>query len=89
LYRAAIWVVWKNDIKSLSKSRRDAPPANGSGLIRRALTVREILANRLLPEREKLSWWLEACYRGRIPTRAIDACRVHPAKYSVSSPQST
>jgi hypothetical protein len=27
LYRAAIWVVWKNYIKSLSENRRDAPLA--------------------------------------------------------------
>ena len=83
LYRAAIWVVWKNYIKSLSENRRDAPPAKGLGLIVRALTVRQILAHRLLPDREKVSGWLEACYFGRIPTRAIDAFRVHRAKYAV------
>jgi len=83
LYRAAIWVVWKNYIKSLSENRRDAPPAKRLGLIARALTVREVLAHRLLPDREPLSGWLEACYFGRIPTRALGACRVHRAKYAV------
>jgi transposase-like protein len=83
LYRAAIWVVWKNYIKSLSENRRDAPPAKGLGLIRRALTVRQVLAQRLLPDRETVSGWLEACYFGRIPTRAIGACRVHRAKYAI------
>jgi len=83
LYRVAIWVVWKNYIKSLSENRRDAPPAKGLGLIVRALTVRQILAHRLLPDREKVSGWLEACYFGRIPTRAIDAFRVHRVKYAV------
>jgi transposase-like protein len=82
LYRAAIWVVWKNYIKSLSENRRDAPPAKALGLIERALTVREVLADRLFPEREQVSGWLEACYFARIPTRAIDACRVHRAKYA-------
>jgi len=53
------------------------------GLIRRALTVRQVLAHRLLPDREKLSGWLEACYFGRIPTRAIGTCRVHRAKYAI------
>jgi len=83
LYRAAIWLVWKNYIKSLSENRRDAPPAQRLGLIARALSVREVLATRLLPDREKLSGWLEACYFGRIPTRALAGCRVHRAKYAV------
>ena len=83
LYRAAIWVVWKNYIKSLSENRRDAPPAKGLGLIQRALTVRQVLAKRLLPDRERISGWLEACYFGRIPTRAIGACRSHRAKYAI------
>ena len=83
LYRAAIWVVWKNYIKSLSENRRDAPPAKALGLIERALSVREVLAQRLWPSREKLSGWLEACYFGRIPTRAIASCRVHRAKYAI------
>jgi len=83
LYRVAIWVVWKNYLKSRSENRRDAPPAKQLGLIRRALTVREVLAQRLSPDREKLSGWLEACYFGRIPTRAIARCRVHRARYAV------
>jgi len=83
LYRAAIWAVWKNYIKSLSENRRDAPPAKKLGLIQRALTVRQVLANRLLPDRENISGWLEACYFGQIPTRAIGACRMHRAKYAV------
>ena len=83
LYRAAIWLVWKNYIKSRSENRRDAPPAQRLGLIARALSVREVLATRLLPDREQLSGWLEACYFGRIPTRALAVCRAHRAKYAV------
>ena len=83
LYRAAIWVVWKNYIKSLSENRRDAPPAKALGLIERALSVREVLAQRLLPSRETLSGWIEACYFGRIPTRAIASCRAHRAQYAI------
>jgi transposase-like protein len=82
LYRAAIWVVWKNYLKSLSENRRDAPPAKGLGLIRRALTVREVLAKRLFPDGDEVCGWLEACYFARIPTRAIASCRVHRAKYA-------
>jgi transposase-like protein len=83
LYRAAIWMVWKNYLKSLSENRRDAPPAKGLGLIRRALTVREVLAKRLFPDADALRGWLEACYFARIPTRAIASCRVHRASYAI------
>ncbi len=82
LYRAAIWVAWRNYIKSASENRRDPPPAQALGLIPRALSVRQLLQARLFPDREKLSGWLEACYFARIPTRAIAACRVHRAKYA-------
>ncbi len=82
LYRAAIWVVWRNYIKRVSENRRDGPPAQALGLIRRALSVGEILRVRLFPDREAISGWLEACYFGRISTRAITACRPHRAKYA-------
>jgi hypothetical protein len=83
LYRAAIWVVWKNYIKSRSENRRDAPPAKALGLIRRALTVPEILGERLFPDRARISGWLSECYFGRIPTRAIEQCVSHQARYAV------
>jgi len=83
LYRAAIWVVWKNYLKSLSENRRDAPPAKTLGLIPRTLRVREVLAKRLFPDPGSISGWLEACYFARIPTRAIASCRVHRAVYAI------
>jgi hypothetical protein len=32
-YRTAIWVAWRNYLKSLSERRRDAPPAVRMGVI--------------------------------------------------------
>ena len=83
LYRAAIWVVWKNYVKSRSENRRDAPPAKGLGVINRALSVEEILSSGLFPDRESLSGWLAQCYFAAIPTRAIEPCRRHEARYAV------
>ena len=82
LYRAAVFVVWRNYIKSRSENRRDGPPAKALGLIQRALTVHEILKERLFPDREKVSGWMAKCYFARIPTRAIDRCRSHEARYA-------
>ncbi len=83
LYRAAIWTAWRNYIKSRSENRRDAPPAKVLGLIERALTVGEILATRLFPDREVCRGWIARCYFGEIRTRAIGRCRMHRAKYAV------
>jgi transposase-like protein len=83
LYRAAIWTVWRNYIKSRSENRRDAPPATELGLIERALSVSGILAKRCFPDRVGISGWLESCYFGRIPTRAIANCVAHTARYAV------
>jgi hypothetical protein len=50
LYRVAIWTVWRNYIKCRSENRRSAPPAVALGLIRRAMTVGEVLTERLESE---------------------------------------
>jgi transposase-like protein len=83
LYRLAIWVVWRNYIKSTSENRRDAPPAQRLGLIKRALSVEAVLKERLFPDREGIAGWLSQCYFGRISTRAIPRGRVHRAQYAV------
>lgn len=82
LYRAAIWMVWRNYIKSRSENRRDAPPAEVLGLIDRALTVRYILRERPFPDRVALSPWLSSCYFARIETRALKHCKAHQARYT-------
>lgn len=82
LYRAAIWMVWRNYIKCRSENRRDAPPAQSLGMIDRALTVDDILRERLFPDRVELSPWLSSCYFARIKTRAIEHCNAHEARYA-------
>jgi hypothetical protein len=83
LYRLAIWVVWKNYIKSRSENRRDGPPAQLLGLTPRAQSVSGVLSKRLFPDRVPLSGWLERCYLGQIETRAIKNCRAHEARFAV------
>jgi hypothetical protein len=83
LYRAAIWAVWRNAMKSRSENRRDAPPAVALGLLPRRLGAREVLATRLFPWRQQLVPWLERCYFARIPTRPLARCRPHALRYAV------
>jgi hypothetical protein len=83
LYRAAIWAVWRNFIKSRSENRCDDPPAVMLGIVPRRLGVREILAERRFPWRQTLEPWLERCYFARIPTRRLARCRSHTLRYAV------
>jgi transposase-like protein len=84
LYRLAVWAVWRNYVKGRSENRKLGPPAMALGLIGRALSVKAILARRLFPERVfPRSAWLWACYFGRIPTRAIERCARHRARYAM------
>jgi len=83
LYRAAIWMVWRNYVKSRSEQRRDAPPGVAIGAIPRRLTVEEILASRRFPWRQEIKGWLEHCYFGRIPTRRLGRIRVHACAYAI------
>ncbi len=83
LYRAAIWVVWRNYIKSRSENRRDEPPAAALDLIARRLKVADVLRKRLFPDRVPLSAWLSRCYFGRIPTRALGSSPSHDHRYAV------
>ena len=83
LYRAAIWLVWRNYVKSTSEKRRDDPPGVTLGLLPRRLRAEDVLRERRFPWRVKLSEWLERCYYGRIPTRRIPRCRTHRLRYAV------
>ena len=82
-YRAAIWMVWRNYLKSVSERRRDPPPAVRVGVIDQRMTVDEVLHEREFPWRRKLTGWLEECYFARIPTRPIARCAAHELKYAV------
>jgi hypothetical protein len=83
LYRAALWLVWRNYMKSSSERRRDAPPGVAIGVIQERLTLAEVLRERRFPWREDLSGWLERCYFGRIPTRRMLRMRRHDLVYAV------
>jgi hypothetical protein len=82
LYRAAIWLVWRNYVKSRSENRQDEPPAVALGLIPKRLRVSEILQTRLFPDRIKLGSWLERCYDGRIATRRLLHNRIHNLRFA-------
>ena len=82
LYRAAIWVVWRNYVKDRSENRKVGPPAKVLGLIKQSLTVSELLDRRRFPDRSGLTGWLKDCYFGKIPTRVIEHCSSHRARYA-------
>jgi hypothetical protein len=82
LYRAAIWAVWRNFIKSRSENRRDDPPGVALGLIAQRLTAQEILRERRLPWRYQIGGWLERCYFAQIPTRRLPSGRCHALTYA-------
>jgi len=82
MYRAAIWIVWRNYVKSRSENKRNSPPAVLLGLIRKRLSVAKILGKRLFPSRMELSNWVERCYAGRIPTRRIESIRVYQPAFA-------
>jgi transposase-like protein len=83
LYRAAIWVVWRNYVKPASERRRSPPPAVTLGIVAQQLSVDEILARRLFPWQQPLGTWLRACYEGRIRTRCLARNRVHQPVYAL------
>jgi transposase-like protein len=83
LYRAAVWMVWRNYVKSRSEKRRDPPPGVEVGAIERRWTVGNVLARREFLWRGDLTGWMERCYFGRIPTRRLPAGRTHRLRYAV------
>lgn len=83
LYRAAIWAVWRNYLKSRSENRRDEPPGVALGMIPKRLSAEQVLAERRFPWRQELSPWLLRCYFGRIPTRRLPRCRSHSLRYAL------
>ena len=82
LYRASIWLVWKNYLKSRSERKRDATPAQVLGICKRQ-TVRSILSGRLFPTRIPLKGWLKGCYDRRISTRCTPNAASFERKRSI------
>ena len=82
LYRAAIWAVWRNFMKSRSENRRDDPPGVVLGVVPERLYTKDVLAERRFVWRHVLGPWLERCYFARIPTRSLARCREHTLRYA-------
>lgn len=80
MYRAAIWVVWRNYVKSRSENRKDSPPAVALGLIQKTLSIANILEQRIFPSRVEVSKWVKQCYDGRISTRRLKTNRIYEPK---------
>jgi hypothetical protein len=78
LYRAAIFIVWRNYVKPFSELRRDAPPGVRVGVIEEPLRVEALLRRREVA----LCPWLRRCYRGEIPTRRIARIYTHRLTYA-------
>ena len=83
MYRAAIWLVWRNYVKSRSENHVTEPPGVALGLIEKRLSAKQILRRRLFPGQMELPPWVKRCYEGRIPTRRLERIRVHQAKYAM------
>ncbi len=75
-------IVWLDYLKSFSERKRDATPAQRLGLLKRKLTVEDVLRERLFPARVGLpERWADYYWR-RIPTRRIPNGRTHNRKYA-------
>ncbi len=75
-------LAFKNYVKGVNEAKRTATPAQRLGLLERALSVAELLARRLFPERIGLSRMLRRVYEARIRTRALGRQRRHDLTYA-------
>jgi hypothetical protein len=82
MYRAAIWVVWRNYVKSRSENKRNSPPAVLLGLIKERLSIEKILEQRLFRSQMELSTWVKRCYDGRISTRRLERNRIYQPAFA-------
>jgi transposase-like protein len=80
--RIAIFVVWRNNVKSFSERRRGTTPAMRLGVKARPLSVREILAERLFPSRVTLPKRWSTYYWRTTPTRAIPRIARHERRFA-------
>jgi transposase-like protein len=81
--RIALFLVWRNYVKSFSERRRDATPAQRLGVCARRLTLDEVLRVRLFPTRIALPERVADYYWRRIHTRRIPNGRRHALKLAV------
>ncbi len=80
--RAALQAVFMNFLKSFSERRQDATPAERLGIVGRKLGLREVLQERLFPQRMPLPEEVRRSYERRVPTRRIPQMRAHRLRYA-------
>lgn len=81
-YRLAILMVWRNYLKSVSERRQDETPAQRLGIVKRKLSVDDVLAERLFPTRIPLPDRLAQYYWRRVPTRTLANNPEHQLAYA-------
>jgi hypothetical protein len=84
LLRAAVFQVWRNFVKGRreSEGKRSRSPAMLRRLLRRRLSVADVLQERLFPRRVGLPPELEEFYWERTPTRQLPRLRRHELVYA-------
>jgi hypothetical protein len=80
--RIAIFVVWRNWVKSFSERRRGTTPAMRLALVERPLTAKEVLAERLFASRISLPDRWQPYYWRTTPTRALPRLARHTKRYA-------
>jgi transposase-like protein len=80
--RLFVFLVWVDYGKSFSERKRDATPAQRLGLVKRKLTVEDVLQERLFPSRVALPERWVPYYWRLTPTRRIPNARKHTCKYA-------
>lgn len=81
--RLAVFLVWRNWIKSFSERKRNESPAMRLGLARERLTVEQVLERRLFPSRIRLPRRWQPYYWRTLRTRALGPCVAHQRRYAV------
>ena len=80
--RLAIFLVWRNAVKSFSERKRDASPAMRLGLMERRLSLGELLSERLFPSRVTLPQRWARYYWRQVVTRMIPNGTQHRRVYA-------
>src|SRR4030095_8076743 len=80
--RLAVFQVWRNFIKRFSERHDGGTPAQRAGSMEHALTVREVLAQRLFPSRVPMTDRLMQYYRREVMTPALGRHRFHAPRYA-------
>lgn len=80
--RLFLLLVWLNYLKPFSERKQDATPAQRLGIVKRKLTVEDVLKERLFPTRVGLPERWVPYYWRLTPTRRIPNARKHTCKYA-------